>query len=116
MSNIEGIAPDSLEAQALAELQAEGNEVGEAQPIPDDGEVKEQAVEVKEPKTPKTPEVETEEEPEPNRTPTMVEAWKLKVAEDQKGTAEKQVAELEAKIEELSKQSRPITETERRYR
>ena len=115
MSNLEGIAPDSLEAQAISELQKEGNEIGDHQPINDDGEIVEQ------PKV-TTPKEETEaleadepsdEEPEPNRTPSMVEAWKLKVAEDQKNSAIKQVQELQEKIEELSKQKSPITETQK---
>lgn len=112
-NEIEGVAPDSLEAQAIAELQKEGNVIGEHQPVPDDGEVREQVVEPVAPKV--EPKEETPQAPEDKapRTPTMVEAWKLKVAEDQKESATKQVTELQAKIEELSKQTRPITEAQK---
>jgi len=111
MSNLEGVAPDSLEAQAIAELQTEGNVITEHQPVNDDGEILDKKVEatVETPVIPKEePEVET-----PSRTPSMVEAWKLKVAEDQKDSAIKQAQELQAKIEELSKQKSPVTETQR---
>lgn len=111
MSNeIEGIAPESLEAQVIADLQKEGHEVGDHQPIDDDGNVIEKEVEVKEPEAPQE---ETPKDEEPSRIPTMVETWKLKVAEDQKASAEKQVAELQAKLEDLSKQTRPITDTQK---
>lgn len=121
MSNPEGIAPDSIEAQALAELQKEGHEVGDHQPINDDGEVIEPKVEVKEeskaPETPKEepkePTKEPEKQGEPDRIPKMVEAWKLKVAENQKASAEQKAADLEAKLTELSKQKSPITEAQR---
>ena len=102
----EGIAPDSLEAQALAELQAEGNEIKDHQPVNDEGESEEQPKE-----TPKeTPKEEPKEDPVEPRTPTMVEAWKLKVAEDQKASAVKQVEDLQARLEELSKQKSPVTD------
>lgn len=118
MSNLEGVAPESLEAQAIAELQAEGNVIGEHQPINDEGEIEPEVIAEapaeKQKETPKEETVADEPADEPTkRTPTMVEAWKLKVAEDQKESAIKQAQELQAKIDELSKQNSPITQTQR---
>ena len=99
-------APETADAiQALAELEKEGHTVGEGQPkagetpVPPKEEVKE------------TPKEIPKEEPEekPHRPPTMVEAWKLKVAEDQKASLEKDITDLKAKVEEMSKQKAPIT-------
>jgi len=119
MSNLEGIAPESLEAQALKELQEEGYQVGEHQSINDNGEVlagddvTSNAKEVVEeqPKADETTDTPKADETveEPSRTPKMVEAWKLKVAEDQKESAIKQAQELQAKLEKLSEQNSPIT-------
>lgn len=109
------VAPNSIEAQALAELQKEGHEISTGQPDAIDGEIKDTQLppkeEVKEEEKPK--EETPKEESKPERTPTMVEAWKLKVAEDQKESAIKQAQELQAKIDELSKQKNPITEAQK---
>lgn len=101
-------APESLEAKVLAELEKEGNEIeGKEQP------------ELKKEETPIIPKEEVKETPKeipkeepaekPHRLPTMVEAWKLKVAEDQKASLEKDLTDLKARVEEMSKQKAPIT-------
>lgn len=109
-NEIEGVAPDSLEAQAIAELQKEGHEIEESQPASDNAKIEEPKVEVKEPEAP----AKKEEAPEkPDRTPSMVEAWKLKVAEDQKDSLTQKVSDLETKLNELSKQTRPVTENQK---
>lgn len=115
MAEIEGVAPGSIEAQVLADLQKEGHQIGDHQPIPTDGEVTEQKVEEKKVEVPSTDETKKAdvEESKPDRSPTMVEAWKLKVAEDQKDGALKKVADLEAKITELSQQSSRPTENQK---
>lgn len=100
-------APGSEGAQALAELEKEGHTVEGAQPATP-------AEAPKAPETPKeevkAPEVTTPEKPD--RSPTMVEAWKLKVAEDQKAGLEKDLTDLKAKVEELSKQKAPVTQAQ----
>lgn len=94
-------APDSLEAKALAELEKEGHVVEGKEPP----ETKE------EPKAPTPPKEEVKEEepakeePKPERTPQMVETWKLRVAEEQK-------AALQAKLDELTKQKDPVNKTQ----
>jgi hypothetical protein len=106
-------APDSLEAKALAELEKEGHVIGTEKPDVNDGEIKDTPAPKKdEPKVdaPKdTLKKDAPEEKKPDRSPTMVEAWKLKVAEDQKDVISKKVAELEAKVQELSTQKVPVT-------
>lgn len=115
-NEIEGIvAPNSIESEVLAELQKEGNVIGTHQPDSNDGEVKDSPApskeepKVEEPKKEETP----KEEPKLERTPTMVEAWKLKVAEDQKAGLEKDLTDLKAKVEELSRQKSPITQAQK---
>lgn len=108
-NEIEGVAPESLEAKALAELQKEGHEIGTHQPDSNDGEIKDTPIPPKEPVIDNPP----QEEIKPERIPTMVEAWKLKVAEDQKANLEKDLIDLKAKVEELSKQKDPITQTQK---
>lgn len=114
-----GQAPVTPEAkQALEELAKEGHVIGTSQPDANDGEIKD---------TPKPPkeEVKVEEEPKenptkdipkddkkPERTPTMVEAWKLKVAEDQKASLEIKITELSSELDKLSKQKSPITQAQ----
>lgn len=111
-------APDSLEAKALAELENEGHVIGTERPDVNDGEIKDTpAPKKEEPKAdaPKTEDPKKDapvEDKKPDRSPTMVEAWKLKVAEDQKDAVSKKVAELEAKIQELSTQKAPVTEAQ----
>lgn len=114
---MEGIAPDSIEAQVIADLKAEGHELADNQPIDEDGNILPD--EKPDPK-PVADKPDTPVEPpkgEPDRTPTMVEAWKLKVAEDQKAKLEaessQKIADLESKLQELSTQTRPITETQK---
>lgn len=99
-------APESLEAQALAELEEEGHTIEGKEPAP--------VVEpVKEPEKPKEEPKELVKEPErPARTPTMVEAWKLNVAEDQKQKALTRVTELEAEVKKISEQKGPVTVTQ----
>lgn len=118
MSNInEGsVAPNSIEAQALAELQNEGHVIGTGQPDANDGEIKDTPAPPKvepekkdEPKAPEAP----KDPPKNDRSPTMVEAWKLKVAEDQKAGLEKDVSDLKAKLEEVSKQKTPVTQIQK---
>ena len=118
--NIEGtVAPNSVEAQALAELQKEGHEVATGQPDAIDGEVKDTPVIPKEVPKDVPPKDEPakvdppKDEHKPERTPTMVEAWKLKVAQDQKAGLEKDLQEMKAKIDDLSKQKSPVTEAQK---
>lgn len=104
-------APGSVEAQAIAELEKEGHVVEGKEPAPAES-VKEPVPPKEEPKVeaPK-PEVKVEEK-KPDRSPKMVETWKLKVAEDQKENLEKELTDLKAKVEELSKQKAPITQAQ----
>jgi hypothetical protein len=110
--------PVSDEAkQALAELQNEGHVVGEHESVAGDGEVSEsephkpeKKEEVKPKEDPKSKEDEEKPEDKSGRTPSVVPAWKLKVAEDQHN---RKVAELEDKIKELSEQKAPITKTQK---
>lgn len=108
-------APESMEGKVLAELEKEGHVITTGQPDVIDGEIKDQPAPSKE--VPKVEEKPKEEilkvEPKPDRTPTMVEAWKLKVAEDQKAGLEKDMQELKAKVEELSKQKAPVTQAQK---
>ena len=110
-------APMSIEAQAIAELEKEGHVISDTkiQPNPNDGEIKESPIPPKEEvKVEVKPKEETpKDEPKPDRTPTMVETWKLRVAEDQKAGLEKDMQELKAKVEELSKQKTPITQIQK---
>lgn len=107
--NIEGApAPDSMEAKALAELAKEGNEIKGDQPAvntpPKEEPKKEEAPKV-EPKK-EDPKIEIE------RKPHMVEAWKLRVAEDQKEGFAKEITELRSKVDELSKKG-PVDQTKK---
>lgn len=106
-------APTSIEAQAIAELEKEGHVVGDVknQPNPNDEEIKDTPIPPKE--VPKVEEKPKEDAPKPERTPTMVEAWKLEVATKQNEKHQKEVADLQAKIEELSKQKETITQTQK---
>lgn len=112
-------APESMEAKVLAELEKEGHVITHGQPGENnDGEIKDSPTPSKEePKIEEKPKEESKapdkEEPKPDRSPTMVEAWKLKVAEDQKAGLEKDMQDLKAKVEELSKQKSPITQTQK---
>ncbi len=107
--------PGSEEEKALNELKAEGHEVGSgAQPVDNDGNVVEKPIEKpevieKEPETvDKKPEEDApEDKSKVDRTPTMVPAWKLQVAEDQ---AAKTIDELQNKLKEVSEQKGPITQ------
>lgn len=103
-------APVSIEAQAIAELEKEGHIIGTSQPDAIDGDIKDIPKPAEE--KPKIEEKPKEEIPKPDRSPTMVETWKLKVAEDQKAGLEKELTDLKAKVEELSKQKTPITQTQ----
>ncbi len=110
----EGVpAPTSIEAQAIAELEKEGHVISDSkvQPNPNDEEIKDTPIPPKE--TPKVEEKPKDEAPKPERTPTMVEAWKLEVATKQNEKHQKEVADLQAKIEELSKQKETITQTQK---
>lgn len=94
-------APTPTDQDAIDALaEAEREEAGESPKEP-----------VKQPED--KPEESDKETEKPKRTPTMVEAYKLKIAEDQKASAEKQVADLQAKLDELSKQKSPVTEKQK---
>lgn len=111
--NIEGVAPNSDEAKALAELQAEGHEIEGQEPKVPEPKVDEPKEEEKvEPAKPDGDEPDGDEA-KPDRTPRVVEAWKLKVAEDQKDKLAKQVNDLEEKIKTLSVQKTDITQTQK---
>lgn len=111
-------APESMEAKVLAELEKEGHVITTGQPDAIDGEIKdtpapskeEPKIEEKPKEEPKAP---AKEEPKPDRLPTMVEAWKLEVATKQNEKHQKEVAELSAKIEEMSKQKVPVTQAQK---
>lgn len=109
---IEGTpAPDSLEAKALAELEKEGHVIEGKEPAIDNPP---EPAKKEEPKVDPKPEPEKPvEEPKPDRTPTMVEAWKLKVAEDQKAGLSRQVDDLQKKLEEASRQKGPVTQSQK---
>jgi hypothetical protein len=101
-------APKGVVEEAIASLEKEGHSVEGKQPAPVEPKpveepAKEPAI-VEPPKEPKAP--------APARAVTMVEAWKLNVAEDQKGKALTRVQELEAEVDRLSKQKGPITESQ----
>lgn len=103
------LAPKDADAiEALAQLEKEGVE-GD-QPIHDE-EIKGDEPESKQEDT-KEP-IPADPVKEPERTPTMVEAWKLKVTEDQKNSALKQVEELQLKIEDMTKQPSDITKDQK---
>jgi hypothetical protein len=111
-------APDSLEGKVLAELEKEGHTIKTEQPQSGDGVIKDTIVPKEQPKEdPKPKEEAPKDEPKKDdiktsRTPTMVEAYKLKIAEDQKEKLAQQVSELSSKIEELSKQKAPVTQAQ----
>lgn len=124
-TNIEGRpAPESEEGKALAELEAEGEHI-DAPKVGDEKKGDETVVETPEAKTARE---ETEKgdaneaaglnrdgspkDDKIQRTPTMVEAWKLHTAEGQKDAAIKQVAELQAKLDELSGQKGPVSKAQ----
>lgn len=99
-------APESDEAKVLAELEKEGHVIEGKEPSPKEPE--------KVPETPKEEPAKAKEDlienpKKPDRSPTMVEAWKLHTAESQKDKLAKEVAELSAKLEEVSKQKTPVT-------
>jgi hypothetical protein len=109
-------APDSIEAKALAELEKDGHVIGTEKPDVNDGEIKDTPAPPKETPKADAPKVDApqkdapvDEEKKPDRAPTMVEAWKLRTAEDQKDKLAKQVSELSIKLDELSKQKAPVT-------
>jgi len=103
-------APDSLEAKALAELEKEGHVIGTDKPDVNDGEIKDTpAPQKEEPKVEEKKADPVKDEPKPDRSPTMVEAWKLRTAEDQKDKLAKQVDELSKKLDEIGKQKVPVT-------
>lgn len=123
--NKEGVAPGSLEAEALAQLQNEGHTVGDHQPVDDDGSVKDTTTEeapVEETKPDENPsEPAADEEPKADedkgegkegRPPRMVETWKLKTAESQKEAALKRVAELEALMADANKKGTEMSQGE----
>lgn len=117
---IEGApAPKSEVEQALAELEKEGHTIeGREAPAP-----KEEPKEVAKDEEPKdepkdAPKDEPKDKPEdepkkPERTPTMVEAWKLEVATSQNEKNKTLVAELSAKLEEINKQKAPVTQVQK---
>lgn len=111
--NNEGIpTPGSIEAEALAALEKEGQTIeGKQPPAVAEPKATETPKVVEQPK--EQPKEETpKEQPKVDRTPSMVETWKLRVAEEQKEAALKKATELEAKLEELSKQKSPITQAQ----
>lgn len=94
--------------QALAELREEGHEIAGDEP-----EIEAPAQDNEETDSDEEPEAEGDDQPntveegqdsaeKPDRTPTMVPAWKMKVAEEQ---ARNEITALQSKIEELSKNS-----------
>lgn len=104
-------APDSLEAKALAELEKEGHVIeGKTPPASKEPE-KAPEPPKDEPKKEDVPPAKVEDK-KPDRSPTMVEAWKLHTAEDQKDKLAKQVEDLSAKLDELSKQKAPVTQAQ----
>lgn len=112
-------SPDSEAGKALAELEKEGHTIeGKEEPAkPAEPVVPAKVEEAKKveaaPGEPAKPAV---EEPKPNRPVTMVEAWKLKVAEDQKEKLSKESAEristLEAELQKLSGKA-PATQAQK---
>lgn len=101
---------DPVAKEALNQLQKEGDEAEKAKnPEPKKEETKIEEKPKEEPKKQEPP----KEEPKIERTPTMVEAYKLKIAEDQKGKALERITELESELEKVSKQKAPITETQK---
>lgn len=108
MSILNDQASKSETEIALAELEKEGQFVEGKQP-PETKEVEKPKEPSIEEKKEEIPPVKTDEK-KPDRSPSMVEAWKLKVAEDQKEAALTAKRELEAKLEELSKQKGQITD------
>lgn len=106
-------APESEAGKALAELEKEGHIIGTERPDANDGEIKDTPKPTEVPKVEDKPKEETpKEEKKPDRTPSMVEAWKLKVAEDQKDAALAAKAELEAKLAKMSEQKTPVTQAQ----
>ncbi len=104
-------SPESDEGKAIAELEQEDTEIEGAKPAPEKPAEK-PVVPPEKPEDDEEDEVKPEEEGKPERparTPTMVEAYKLKIAEDQKGKAEARITELENQIKELGSQKGPIT-------
>lgn len=99
----EGIAPNSDEALALQELQNEGKASEEKPEVPPEPSKDEPKVEIE-------PKGDVKDEPK-HRTPTMVEAWKLKVAEDQKEKILQEKAGLEEKLEAIEKASKQQSDT-----
>lgn len=107
-------APDSEEGKILASLAKEGHVIGTEKPDANDGDIKDTPAPPKdEPKASETPKVEPpKDDKKPDRSPTMVEAWKLEVATKQNERHQKEVTDLQAKIEELSKQKAPVTQAQ----
>lgn len=104
--------PGSVEAQALAELAKEGHDIEGAKPA-EDIKPKEEPKKEEPPKVePKKEEPKIEEKPQVDRKPHMVETWKLRVAEEQKESMAKQIADLSSKVDELSKKG-PIDQTKK---
>ena len=109
--------PGSIEAQALAELAKEGHDIEGTKPAEDIKPKEEKSLE--EPKKQETPkeepkkeELKTEDKPLVERKPHMVETWKLRVAEEQKESMAKELADLRSKVDELSKKG-PIDQTKK---
>jgi hypothetical protein len=105
-NNNEGApTPDSIEAKALAELEKEGHIIeGKPEGKPDD-----KSVELSKKEEDKN----KKEDNKIDRTPSMVEAWKLKVAEDQKQSLAKQVEDLQVKLKEISEQKGPVSKSQK---
>lgn len=104
--------PGSIEAQALAELAKEGHDIEGTKPA-EDIKPKEEPKKEEPPKEePKKEEPKTEDKPSVDRKPHMVETWKLRVAEEQKESMAKELADLRSKVDELSKKG-PIDQTKK---
>ena len=95
--------PGSIEAQALAELAKEGHEINSPQPTVETPPKEEPKKEETPKEEPKKEEPKTEDKPFVERKPHMVETWKLRVAEEQKESMAKELADLRSKVDELSK-------------
>lgn len=110
-------APDSIEAQALAELEKEGNTIeGKEEPTKEEPKKDPEPVQ-KDPEPSKEkkedPVPSKDEDKKPDRKPTMVETWKLHVAEDQKDKALKEVERLQGELKKLTEQKASISEEQK---
>lgn len=104
--------PGSIEAQALAELAKEGHEISGEKPAVDTPPKEEPKKEETLKEEPKKEEPNIEDKPSVDRKPHMVETWKLRVAEEQKESMAKELADLRSKVDEMSKKG-PIDQTKK---